>query len=1074
MRVCSLGFRAVIALSSIFTFSVLCAAGQPAPAAAAQAIHGTVDGSKSAADFSKEPYVVLKSVARVVFAADGTGTRDYEFAVRVQSDAAVRNFGVLTFSYEGDNESVQIGYVRVRKPDGTVITSPDVIDMPSNVSRAAPLYSDLKEKQAPVKALSVGDTLEYLVHYRMTKPEVPGEFWFTYTFPKQGIVLDETLEIDVPAAKQVKVLTPDVQPTITQQGSKKIYVWKTAQLEPTKPTDPTKAQSQEPKPPSVQLTTFQNWQQIGAWYLSLQQPQPQVTPAIHAKAEELTKGLNTEDEKLHAIYNYVSTQVRYIGLDFGIGRYQPHRADDVLSDEYGDCKDKHTLFAALLKAVGIEAWPVLIGSQAKLDADFPSPGQFDHVITVIPQGGKYIWLDTTPEVAPFAMLSAVLRDKEALVIPLQGPALLAKTPAEPPFPGEETFTAVGKLSADGVLTGQLSLSLRGDAELAFRSIFRQVPAVQWQNAVQRLSYAMGFGGLVSNVQGGDPTDTSHPFHYSYDYTRKDYSDWQNHRIGPPLPYIRFQYTEQDPKPVDPLKLGEIGKVTYRATVQLPPGYSMQPPADVNVVADFAEYHATYSVKNGVFTTERSFLAKKSEVPLSEWEAYLKLEKAAVNDQDTTISLIHSDAVAPASGANGTKANDLLQQADTLITEGRFAAAKVLLMQIKLLNPHLLNLNSTFARFYIKQNRMGDAVPYLQKEIKEHPDNPGAYRMLGIIYDLQQKREDGIAIWRKLLQLIPEDTGAETQLAAQLLNTKQYQEALALFTKLAQRQPGDSNIAIMYGGALLATGKPQQAVAVVEKAADRSGTSPIILTGIARLLVRARADLPRARGYAQRAVTAMEDQTSQLSLHPIPDHLPDLMLQLADGWDTLGWIDFQLGDSVTAEKYIRSGWMLAQTPQEADHLGQVYERQGNKKEAAHLYLLAIAAAQSHDWGFDVVPTRGRFMKLTGERAGGRSARQSVDFSHSTEAAEELSRMRSIDFVGKKEKGESADFYVLFSAGVPRDAKLNHGPDDMGRYRPALLNAKYDLPVPDQGPEKIIRHGSLFCSEAGDCQFAMTVP
>ena len=33
----------------------------------------------------------------------------------------------------------------------------------------------------------------------------------------------------------------------------------------------------------------------------------------------------------------------------------------------------------------------------------PRPAQFDHVITAIPKGDKdLLWLDTTPEVAPFA------------------------------------------------------------------------------------------------------------------------------------------------------------------------------------------------------------------------------------------------------------------------------------------------------------------------------------------------------------------------------------------------------------------------------------------------------------------------------------------------------------------------------------------------------------------------------------------------------------------------------------------------------------------------------------------------
>ena len=53
--------------------------------------------------------------------------------------------------------------------------------------------------------------------------------------------------------------------------------------------------------------------------------------------------------------------MRYIGVAFGIGRYQPHSAETVLDNQYGDCKDKHTLLAAMLKAAGYEAWPALIG-----------------------------------------------------------------------------------------------------------------------------------------------------------------------------------------------------------------------------------------------------------------------------------------------------------------------------------------------------------------------------------------------------------------------------------------------------------------------------------------------------------------------------------------------------------------------------------------------------------------------------------------------------------------------------------------------------------------------------------------
>ena len=70
-----------------------------------------------------------------------------------------------------------------------------------------------------------------------------------------------------------------------------------------------------------------------------------------AKAEELTRGKKSDLEKLQAIYDYVAKNFRYVSLSFGLGRYQPHSASEVLANQYGDCKDKHTLLAALADAV---------------------------------------------------------------------------------------------------------------------------------------------------------------------------------------------------------------------------------------------------------------------------------------------------------------------------------------------------------------------------------------------------------------------------------------------------------------------------------------------------------------------------------------------------------------------------------------------------------------------------------------------------------------------------------------------------------------------------------------------------
>src|SRR5208337_678474 len=160
------------------------------------------------------------------------------------------------------------------------------------------------------------------------------------------------------------------------------------------------------------------------------------------------KGLTTDLEKSETLYDFVAKNFRYVSLSLGAGRYQPHAAADVLHNQYGDCKDKHTLLASMLEAEGFHADSVLINSSRKLDPDVPSPSQFDHVITMLPmkmtKGNETeeVWMDTTAEVAPFRLLAFTLRKKQALVIPPAEPPSsvaphLEETPADTPMPDTE-------------------------------------------------------------------------------------------------------------------------------------------------------------------------------------------------------------------------------------------------------------------------------------------------------------------------------------------------------------------------------------------------------------------------------------------------------------------------------------------------------------------------------------------------------------------------------------------------------------------------------------------------------------
>ena len=130
------------------------------------------------------------------------------------------------------------------------------------------MYSDIHQKHVAVNGLGVGDILEYQATLTTLKSDVPGQFWFEYSFEKDLILLDEQLDLDLPADKPVTVASADLQPTVTNSGGRKLYHWASSNSARPDPDAPPK--STKGVKPSVQVTTFTSWEQIGAWYASLQ------------------------------------------------------------------------------------------------------------------------------------------------------------------------------------------------------------------------------------------------------------------------------------------------------------------------------------------------------------------------------------------------------------------------------------------------------------------------------------------------------------------------------------------------------------------------------------------------------------------------------------------------------------------------------------------------------------------------------------------------------------------------------------------------------------------------------------
>ncbi len=1033
-------------------------------------------------DYSKEAFIIEQDSTNVAFESDGTSTRESSARVRIQSDAGVQRYGVLTFSYQNSNESVDIDYVRVRKPNGTVIPSPtdNVQDMAAEITRVAPFYTDLREKHVPVKGLSVGDVLEFQSHWHVTKPMVPGKFWFAYDFSHDTIILQQQLLISVPHDQLVKWKSPDLKPVITEGSGRRVFTWTGSELE--HKSSEWEKKEQETRvyqsirgqlpPPEVQLSSFQSWEEIGRWYGGLQQERVKPTAEIRSKAAELTKNASDEEAKLRAIYGYVSTQFRYIGVALGIGRYQPHSAGEVFSNQYGDCKDKHTLLASLLDAAGIKAYPALISSAHQVDPDVPSPAQFDHVISAVPQGNDFLWLDTTPEVSPFAYLITPLRDKRALVISGDKPPMLVTTPANPAFKASQTFQIKAKLNSSGTLEGKIERTMQGDdGEVLLRSVFRRVPFPQWKDLIQQISYGSGFSGDVSEVSASSPEKTDEPFHFEYSYTRKDFPTWSERQVSSPLPPIALPNYEV--KPSHPVWLGAPAEAHLESQVEIPKGYTPKLPKSVHIKRDFADFDSVYVVKEGVLTTDRHLVIKLQEVPVSNYEDYDKFRKAVEDDYNSHALLSSANSSATSSPDSYqdeiwelpySDNQDAAKAYDDAREEYKKNDPQAEIASLK----RAVGLDPKFTRAWLwlgeiyKSRRQHDlALQAYRKALEVDSTQPVSYKALASTLIGLRRYDDALPVLQDLVKVAPDDVDGPTGLGAVLFALKRYGDAASAFESAVKLSPQRAGVQVQLGLAYLRSGDDDKALAAYQNALELDQQPPMY-NDIAYELGDANKKLPMALEFAQKAVREEEVASQKVKLSEL--QIEDLghTARLAAFWDTLGWVLFRIGNLDEAEKYLNAAWILSQGSVVADHLGQVYEKRHKKELAVHMYQLALAASPDPS---QMKETQARLQHLG-------DIRQTLRIVAA--GGGELSKMRTTKVV-RIVSSSTAEFFILFGPRAQiEDTKFISGSDSLKSAGKVLRSTHFNLEFPDEGPTRLLRRGVLGCYQYSGCSIVLINP
>lgn len=568
--------------------------------------------------------------------------------IAINSLAAVQRFGQLNLPFNPNFQDVQISDAYTLKPDGQKISvSPDAILKSSlpNAPQLGLFLADQRVDTIVFPNVAIGDHVHYGVRVHAKAAQLPGGFQLIYAYPPSGRFDDVVISLTAPENLAVQKFSRNFKEKDENAGDGHTrYLW-TLEPQPYRADEPNSTSSFD-RDPVLLVSSYKSQDDIGRSFLAGAEPKTEVTPSIQRLAQEITTGKQEPREQAQAIYDWVSTHIRYMAIFLGQGGIVPHDANTVLEAGYGDCKDHTTLMRALLRARGIEADYALINIAPIYD-EFPvSSYLYDHVILYLPVFGLYA--DPTSSVTSFGDLPAADAGKPVLRTGRSG-VVTARTPSTNPFSDWTKATTSVDYNASGHASGKTEVVAAGSLSNNLRELASQAQVKGADALIHELFTNKKWRG-EGTLDKSDPTDHAQPFRLSTQFELAD-NFWgpgsRNHVIpaGPefvPPPYGSALAVVREGR-TQPF-VCHAQKFSEEVSLNFPYGHlPRKTPQNVSVQSPLASYEASYQQDGQTLHIARTFVL---DVPTSVCTPDIALQMqdvltAASADMSTRLELVSS-------------------------------------------------------------------------------------------------------------------------------------------------------------------------------------------------------------------------------------------------------------------------------------------------------------------------------------------------------------------------------------------------------------------------------------------------
>ena len=303
--------------------------------------------------------------------------------IKILTDAGVNRYTQYNFGFLGN-----LSYIKLIKKDGSE------------------LIPDQRGANVVFKDLAPGDLIQIEANtFYSLSSLYDREFNFNHYMTLDDDIYFSKLEFALPKEKELIYTLHKVKNTLETEvkGNYRHYKWIHNNIQGFEYEEATPDRA-DPFA-NIAVSTMKDWTKVVNWYLDLTYRKTESTYEIDAILDTIiTKGMSKED-KIKAVYNYITKDVKYSFTSFLNTRFVPKDPANTCSAKIGDCKDVAAVMVTMLRRLNIDAWFTLVKTNQMNYFNLVPSLTFDHAIVGYELNGKINYLDLTTDYYPFEVLT---------------------------------------------------------------------------------------------------------------------------------------------------------------------------------------------------------------------------------------------------------------------------------------------------------------------------------------------------------------------------------------------------------------------------------------------------------------------------------------------------------------------------------------------------------------------------------------------------------------------------------------------------------------------------------------------